>query len=246
MKRTTFPSVLDPEAVGYVYESSCTEWWDMYWRSRNDLLSEHAAQFATCGDGLTQHSGLFMVPQSGLLDWCLSFTDHVLKHPEEAVGLGPESFGLYGPRDDEIEFLKSVRHKCDKRQWFSLDLKKVSSRGDLAFDKRWYQVPEWADGGVDSICSLYWTPNARPAALLNVVHVVLKVSLALGYGPSELLDNIKKQFGEGYDWKQAFDAFWFVLEGFEKLGQAKRSWKCALSNSEKKSPAEVPAAEVAA
>jgi hypothetical protein len=54
------------------------------------------------------------------------------------------------------EFLRGIIYNADKRErYYSLEEQKVSTSPSKRHDKRWFRIPDWANGKADSIVGLW-------------------------------------------------------------------------------------------
>lgn len=206
--------------------------WDACYHGPNCFLHGAAGYYATFGDGETAHTPTSAVPVSLFTDYCISLATHLLANPEE-------SFSCYHVRcevpETVIRFLATVRHLNDKRQWFSMSGLKVSSSESKQHDKRWTEVPTWADGSVAGALHLYYlTADRAPREWLPK------------YAAETLFwDTLYSVAPEGNDWfkiqearekipgdhRAAYVALKQACDGITAFGNARRSLSCAVHNS---------------
>lgn len=132
------------------------------------VLATHVRQFDTYGDGDTQHSLAYTAPVSNAYDFLLSVLavlgDDTQCDQETVEFLKWElGFPMRKMKDEEAAFLRSIRHDAEKRRWFSLEDKKVSASESKRYDKRWFEVPDWADGRPGSVLGLWNLAHNGPS-----------------------------------------------------------------------------------
>lgn len=133
------------------------------------LAAFDAWQFDVLGDGMTQHSPMYAVRMHNAMDFLYSLAAFLLEHPEEAdLSMWPNRYN-----SKDFAFAVKVKYREDKRQWYSMQESKVSSAESKRNDRRWEEIPSWADGTFDSAfrlltCDRYHTPLARLAVLVSL------------------------------------------------------------------------------
>jgi len=135
-----------------------------FFRDQTAYLGYHVLMYETYGDGMTQHSGEYLVTRSYFDDFCLSFADYICneyvksenKETLHGYCVDAQNIGI-----DVFDFLMSIKHKEGKRQWFSIHQKKVTTKSEKQYDTRWKEVPSFADGTIGNAVSLlfYATNN---------------------------------------------------------------------------------------
>lgn len=154
-RRFTFRSLQDPQ-----YAYILTFDWD-WERTRNAdrPISDRIFMFQTYGDGITQHSNEWCVSCDRFADVCASLATFLQTDPgvtaeekAEIVGyrIWPEL-----PSDRKLAFFASVRYSDKaKRFYTTADGGKVSAAESRQYDKRWREVPSWADGSPQAVYDL--------------------------------------------------------------------------------------------
>lgn len=141
--RVKFKSFKQPDKYGYSYDTDA-------WTSRAEVSSAFRI-FETYGDGLTQHSGDWPITKDFLPDYLASLAVAMSEpDPDELI----QSVGYTlsrGPSDEEIAFAAGVIWKesdqdWNKRRWFSLELKKITSSAAKEHDKRFSRIEKHHDG----------------------------------------------------------------------------------------------------
>lgn len=137
---TVFSSSLELLSVGMRSDCAC------YW----------GGQYMTYGDGIGQHSGNGPIGRDLTPDFLASLATYLLnpKTPEEHLAQ-VKSHWHFDIGENKIKFLHSVRFKEGKRQYYSTSDEKVSTAEGKRHDRRWHEVPEYADGSVSAIYRLF-------------------------------------------------------------------------------------------
>lgn len=228
-----FPSVLNPDKFGYEWTNDSMTFWDTAWNSGR-ILHMSAGSYETYGDGGCQHTPLVACSYRQTTDYCLSLARFLLANPTVEARIGHH---LFEPLlRDGVLFLAGVVYREDKRQWFNLVERKVSSAESRQHDKRWFQVPSWADGTVASAVGLFnlTRPNER--------HLEVLETLALHEYFLGVLGSIANR-GEGWekitayqteipgDFTAAFRALHYVVKSREDASTALRMAECCEHNS---------------
>lgn len=139
-------SVLEPNNIRYCdYD---TGFYDA------GLLVHNFGQYETLGDGEVQHTPVYRVGRGRLTDFCLSMAVYMVANP--GAHIYGFQLGLEKVPQEEIELLKKVKFKAAKHQWISLHQQKLGTSVHLQHDKRFVEVPDWADGQPYNVWSLYW------------------------------------------------------------------------------------------
>lgn len=188
--------------------------------------------YETMGDGECQHTPAYRIGAGNFTDFCLSVAQYLLENPD--CDIREYQLGLTGVCQDAYDFLRSVTYKEDKRQWYSLQLRKISGKDDKRFDKRWQEVPSWADGSVKSAYDLFrlnW--ECRKSFLERYATVQAFQELAGGsfYQQDECEPWIEQLSG---DHQHAFRALKSAMQAKEQRDWATRLIDSAKRNSEPK------------
>jgi hypothetical protein len=155
--RKLFKSVLNPDTYGLVLDS------DSYSMGETPQVHCQIRRFDTLGDGMTAHTPDYNIPRTGLLDWLLSAAAY-LAETRETDAASVISWILVPVESPAIAFASTVQHKefeqWDKRRYYSLSEKKVSTAGRLRHDKRYEETQSWMDGSPESTSRIlykaYW------------------------------------------------------------------------------------------
>jgi hypothetical protein len=158
-----FKSVLNPGKYGYEWTNDSMTFWDQLYRNPFNFLSGAAGYFETLGDGDCQHTPLMPSPLALFSDYAISFSAHILANAGDAefcdrLAIYPLEVDF---RPGTAQFLAGIRYNSDKAQYVNLPERKISSADSKRHDKRWTEVPRWADGSIASAVQLYWM-FARP------------------------------------------------------------------------------------
>lgn len=137
----TFASLKQPDKIAY----SVLDSWDSVWNARGTApLSLYLVQFDTYGDGLCQHGPERCVQWASLADACASLATAILAEPT-APEWGKVSSSIRTATDATIRFCFTVGYREDKPQWVNWNEGKVSTSPSRRHDKRWDEVPSWAN-----------------------------------------------------------------------------------------------------
>lgn len=229
-----FPSVLNPDKVGYEWTNDSMTFWDTAYHNAG-VLHCSAGFYETLGDGNCQHAPLMACRTNQLTDFCLSLTRFLLANPTTEFYIGS---GTFEPLPAEgVMFLTGINYRDDKRQWFNLSDRKVSSAESRQHDKRWFQVPTWADGTVASAVGLFnlsLGENHREMESLKVFAL-----------HEYFLSTVAGQIWQGKDWERmtayqtqipgdfaaAFRALAYVVKARDMMDTARRTADCCEHNS---------------
>lgn len=157
-----FPSIGRAATTGYVYDTEA-------WTANNGgILAQEILQYDTMGDGMTAHTPNYPVRIEHAADYLLSFAEYLLSVTDLEEIKRIYSGVHYRLRFDEwhreslafahsvryVEYGEDVPYNKRKTHYYSRELKKVSTAEKLKHDRRWEEVPRWADGGVKAMVGL--------------------------------------------------------------------------------------------
>lgn len=151
----TFPSLAFPNKYAYAYDSEAYD-------TRSTLESKFR-MFETYGDGLCQHSGDWSVTVEHIADYLASMAQSLLdiRDDERRQRIYQAMFFILNrkPSVKQIEFAASIVFKESDKEWgsrryYSIKEIKVSKSSAKEHDKRYAEIPSWADGSADAIYRL--------------------------------------------------------------------------------------------
>ncbi len=204
-----------------------------------------AGQFQTHGDGLVQHSGEIPIPVDArvMSDWLASLAAHVLESSPEVREEVLTTLATVWPSHHahnawKVRFARTVKYKDGKRRYYSLSEQRMTTADSKRYDKRWAEVPEWADGSVFSCFRL-----CRPGHDIDFLDLFLYTSCVVdryeeiegekGYSVCQILDldwtNTDPNAFSNF--RQAYYAVVYLLEAHQRVGDAKRSLQCYRHNA---------------
>ena len=141
---------------GIMYEYDKTYNYD----ARGGNFADNYYEFLTYGDGNTQHSPRYLVATEYGIDVMASFASYLIENRDQWNDLDMYSFGNKTNREEVAFFLK-LKYNPDKRTYYDPSSRRKSTSESKAYDKRWFEVPTWADGSPDAIyrllCKSYQT-----------------------------------------------------------------------------------------
>lgn len=107
-------------------------------------IDHRAGFFMVYNDYPVQHSMESHVQRASLVDYIESMAIALKEGPSEAREFVARTWrNHYDKRD--FEFVASIKYREDKRQWYSTRERKVSSSDSKRHDKRWQEVPQFAN-----------------------------------------------------------------------------------------------------
>ncbi len=151
-RRIIFASIAEPNRR-YTAHSYRADWKDHY-RSADRHVADWVGWFDTLGDGNTQHTPEVPVPCDWLGDYTASLAAYLIDAHEEDVAMVAATFYRSTIDLATIRFAASVKYNPDKRRWYSMDERKISAADSRRHDRRWKEVPTWADGQAEAVVSL--------------------------------------------------------------------------------------------
>jgi hypothetical protein len=114
-------------------------------------LADWAYMYETYGDDICQHSGEWHVGREFIVDFCASLAEYLVNLPAERLNDEASHMQSRWPEPvsrRELEFAFGVRFNPDKQnRYYNRGERKISPSASKRFDKRWHEIPAWADGG---------------------------------------------------------------------------------------------------
>jgi len=249
MERLIFPSLAKPEKTGYMW---IKDGWDVSWRfdRHRDTLIDNACWFDTYGDGMVQHSHEAPLARSEALDYVASLASAlVANHSEDALACVEHNWPH--PKQqigrDLIVFAQGLRYKEDKRRYYNKCDRKVSAAESKRHDKRWDEVPSWADGSIKSVLALVNAEFNKPLETYGLVLWIDEVfrdtvgsrgtywDLACHTGmvadtDSSDLDQQDREVAYAGNLINAYHVVDGFISGYRTHKYAVRSWECLQNN----------------
>ena len=143
------------------------------WQRGTPEVSFALRMFDVLGDGMCAHSPAWTITRQHFVDYCYSLADYLVKNPHKYVDCGMVKYEfLPDVYDERIAFAATVIYKDVslkfKRQYYSLSEKKLSTAEKLRYDKRYEEVPSWADGTPEAVYRLLWLGCYSPLQNLAI------------------------------------------------------------------------------
>ncbi len=165
MARFIFPSLSRPD-IGYSAGESVD--WNSYHMDERYRIDSWCGEFKTYGDGLTQHSTEYCAMKENMADYLASLAEWLYDHPDDVEDVASR-FG-HTFFSTNMRFYAGIKYHDDKRQWYNVAEQKVTTSASKQHDKRWLEVPEWANGSATAVfrlvCQDYWS-NLTKYAFAN-------------------------------------------------------------------------------
>ena len=238
-----FKSVLHPDKWGYEYTGDSMTFWDTSYR-HGGVMHGALGYYETLGDGTTQHSMLRACGVHQFTDCLISLVQHITENIVDV--LAAESLNCHLAYEPSLsrcdpEFLASIKYREDKKQWFNKSERKVTTSKSKQYDKRWIEVPTWADGtiasavtlfGWDGECS-YKSCRERELLPLYLLHDHFDRALygKVDQGYTEWNKMVEYRKTIPGDHHSAVQAFQSAMKGVESIRYAGRALSCAIHNS---------------
>ena len=238
MTRIIFPNVRDSQTAFTIHNNTYDI--DDSRRSGSAKLAEWAGQFQTYADEMTQHSPEWQVlsEPAEWANYCESLAIFVLSDSPEAREAGDMlRYHLYHSSYAEpaaVTFAMSVKHKEGKRQYYSMSDRKVSTSESKRHDRRWEEVPEWADGSLASVWRLLKPGYDMGALPLYIRAAAIRDEYNVQTGNYTLAVNSMI----GLEWerpialylRQVTDAIVAIAKAYGQLDSARSTMSCYQSN----------------
>jgi hypothetical protein len=214
-----FPNLFD-NRTAFKFHTSSSDLFDQAYHASGMILSNHAGWFETYGDGTVQHSSEMVCGAERCQEWCLSFADYLVKNFTQ-IELSAVPLGLPVVAPEKVRFLCSLRYRDDKRQFYNLSDLKVSSSDSKRYDKRWLQVPAFADERLDSAIKMYWADHCQRQFVIRY-HVMRQFLDHCGYYTTTEEAKMLEQAAASPRYAEAFEAMRLAIEAVETYSEAKR------------------------
>lgn len=158
MERIIFKSLSFYETKkGLCYTANSTNL-DSWYSARLNVqwVAGWAGSYLAYNDGTIQHSGEGLVPAENLADYLGSLAQYLSNHPEARVTLAHKwpHRQMGDSHWKDIAFFASLKFREGKRQFYCRNEQKVSASESKRHDRRWEEVPPWADGSLKAIMGL--------------------------------------------------------------------------------------------
>ena len=137
-------------------------------------------------------------------------------------------------RADLIDFLAKIQYRDDKRQNFSRSERKVTTSEKARHDKRFIEVPSWANGSFRNVVSLYLLESNNDTSHMRWYSTVYSIAhhmnalYNLNLADEERGFNCEAIFPG--DHQEAFRALSFAFDAVEARDNSTRVIDCALTN----------------
>lgn len=163
-----FPSISNL-GLCYRFHTSSMDLWDSGYNTAG-LLSYHFGRFDTYGDGTCQHSHEIATSYQDFEDCLISLAEFMLEHREAAETIHYSAVWNTPPSDNQIRFALSLKHDPAKVRYYCYTDCKVSSSASKRYDRRWEEIPSWADGSVVSAFSILARKDAEALYRFALYH----------------------------------------------------------------------------
>lgn len=202
-----FASIAEPTKYGYCYDSGVFD--------HKATVEARFRMFETYGDGLTQHSHDWSITAEWMADYLAALAGVMLTDDELTSNV---SWRIQDqPRSGAWEFARSIVYKetdswsSSKRRYYSMTEQKISSKQSLQHDKRYHEIPTWADGSPMSIYQLCIPENATDLEHYSYAHHLREWHAAQSEGhyialPAQFLGWFKEDHRKALDLHHAYQA----------------------------------------
>ena len=165
-----FPS-LTRKDIAYYWRSNYHTENNGFFRQPASFIAPEANEYVTYGDGMTQHGPAYAVPATEIQDFLLSLASYLRENPEdiESVSYRWHTIDI---RREAINFYKFLKYDPDKTSYYNSETLKKSSAPSRRHDKRWAEIPNYADGSLKAVffffCPHYQSALERYGLLLEI------------------------------------------------------------------------------
>jgi len=202
------------------------------YESNKDHLSDHYYEFETYGDGMTQHSPRRLVYPVNAIDFFASFARFLLDNRSAWTELDRFDYNHNMVNRKDVEFFLKLKYDPDKRVYYNPSELKKSTAESKGYDKRWFEVPTWADGSMDAVfsftCKSFYTFLERFRVFNQVRELIYEID-----GSYRLVDS-EKYFQMDHDtWRHLKDAISVIEYIYQSVWQsqaAESAFSCLSHN----------------
>ena len=214
-----FPSIARSAEIGYALDTDRLDARLLNGRP----LARWAREYQTYGDGLTVHSEPYAVQATHLADFCAGLAEFLLapRDPEEHDRLFDALYFAWprGVDRKDLAFVHGIRYDEKKPyRYYNLRERKVSSAESKRHDKRWEEIPHWADGSLSAMCRLL--PESY--SLLDTYRRHLDAYRFLRTELDQWSERPEEQLQLDREVEAPFEAVTEILDAWQGLSRASR------------------------
>jgi len=129
------------------------------WAERGQSVIDCIREYPTYNDGLVKHGNSYKVQPENFVDCLVSVYDYLtagingdtpVTRADELKRIESSWPHSYTFDTKKIAFFASLKYVDGKRRFYEKDEMKVSSAESKQYDRRWNEIPSWADGTFDA------------------------------------------------------------------------------------------------
>jgi hypothetical protein len=240
MSKINFPSLMHRDDRCYTIHDNSYDL-DHSYRTNTNHLADWAGRFDTYGDGITQHSPEYPALIEDFPDYCGSLASFIMaggQNAEIAAKYLADCAWWNCTSTQFVRFAITVKYDENKRRYFSKDAQKTSTSDAKRHDRRWEEIPSWANGGIESVYKLA-LPDfglaflARYATADFVRDTYAEETGGWAGRIPELLgmDEHQKKLWHDEDWSQAFSSINQIRIAYRYMDASRRTLECWKNNA---------------
>lgn len=246
-----FLSLANPDKTGFLINSEtdrqpvryqgCVEW---------------AKAYSTLGDGLTQHTPERPIELEELADFLASTASYLLNGIEEERELVAKKWPHFSFTSEKIIFTANLRpaEEGKKTVYFYPSEQKTSTNEKKAYDRRWHEIPAWADGSTAIVytllCNFPEDREFRDTLTRYAIYDKIRDIIAERFnrydehpavwiaGGSEKAREIDHSLRSNLS--NAFESLAYLVQSVKAKQNARSSLGCYLHNTRKQEPEQTP------
>jgi hypothetical protein len=239
MDRLVFRSLHNP-AIAYTLHNSSTDLWDSWYRSSHRALAAWAGQFEVYNDYPVQHSHESIVIREQFADYCASLAKGLTDTDPALLQQAGECYALdelipdkHSRSETKLQFFHALIYKETKTQYYNARERRVSTSSSKRHDKRWEELPSWADGSAEA-CYRLWHTDDGPRGLLEsyALYAWIRERFAeiTGYYAEHPQEYFKIEGGRP-ETGQAFEAMQSAVTAARQLAWSKTQFETYCGNA---------------
>jgi len=232
MERLLFRSTAHPD-LAYTWNAALP---NSGLRYSNNQVSAYAGQFLVYNDWPTQHSPESLVPSESFPDYLHSLGTYLFsldvtsEEYQRALKILANWWPREGQGEEEAQFCCGVKQRGEKTTYFSRQERKISTSPSKRYDKRWEEVPSWADGSFKAEFGLVC--NGRLPHVLDRLQFAYDCVVAYRRsGGYTSYNSAEEAVGCRFDEvSSVYSAISGLVAAYRRQVDAKRAWEIHCSN----------------
>ena len=233
MKKDFTIKSLSRDGVGYKWQSDYNDHENGYFRSPGRCIAPEVNEFQTFNDGMNQHSPLWAVSSDNIQDFIVSlllFLKDNLDYLETVSDRWPRN----EVSADRIKFYEGLKYNSEsyRQALYNDDAMKKSNAESKRYDKRWQEIPRFADGSCISVFRFFIKSHFSAIDRYFIYQIIRRI-MNYPWADNKELENLI-----GFDpstngnkhIRQAFDALNDMVNGYRNTRDGLNQLDCLERN----------------